>query len=142
LVLRLQQRGEAVGYVGYVLHDLPALAQADVSVGLDVDDDSRYLANLCDLSLGADALWLPRLISISRRMHRACNQNFSLLGATQLISSLATAAGLIAPLQTVLLGDIPLLLAELNNLLALQTPRKSTAGNSANGGARAARSGS
>ena len=142
LVRRFQQQGETVGYVGYVLNDLPALAQSDVSIGLDVDDDSRYLANLCDLSLGSDALWLPRLISISRRMHRACNQNFGLLGATQLISSLATAAGLIAPLQTVLLGDIPLLLAELNNLLALQTPRKLTAGNSANGGARAARSGS
>jgi hypothetical protein len=142
LVRRFQQRGEAVGYVGYVLHDLPALAQADVSVGLDVDDDSRYLANLCDLSLGADAFWLPRLISISRNMQRACNQNFSLLGATQLISSLATAAGLIAPLQTVLLGDIPLLLAELNNLLALQAPKTLAAGHSANGGATAAGSGS
>jgi len=123
LVRSLQQRGEAVGYVGYVLHDLPALAQADVSIGLDVDDDSRYLANLCDLSLGADALWLPRLILISRRMERVCTQNFSLLGGSQLIASLATAAGLIAPLQTVLLSDIPLLMAELNNLLALRAPR-------------------
>ncbi len=124
LVRSFQQRGEAVGYVGYVLHDLPALAQADVSIGLDVDDDSRYLANLCDLSLGADALWLPRLILISRRMERVCNQNFTLLGGSQLIASLATAAGLIAPLQTVLLSDIPLLMAELNNLLALRAPRQ------------------
>lgn len=142
LVRRLQQQGEMVGYVGYVLHDLPAQAQADVSVGLDVDDDSRYLANICDLSLGADALWLPRLISISRSMHRACNQNFSLLGATQLISSLATAAGLIAPLQTVLLGDVPLLLAELNNLLALQAPRRLAVGQTTNGDAVTAGSGS
>lgn len=142
LVRRLQQQGDAVGYVGYVLHDLPALAQADVSVGLDVDDDSRYLANLCDLSLGADPLWLPRLIRISRSMHRACNQNFGLLGTTQLISSLATAAGLIAPLQTVLLGDIPLLLAELNNLLALQTPKQLAAVHPASVDAAKAGSGS
>jgi cation transport ATPase len=131
LVQSLQQSGGMVGYVGYVLHDLPALAQADVSVGLDVDDDSRYLANICDLALGADALWLPRLIRMSRSMQRACDQNFSLLGATQLASSLATAAGWIAPLQTVLLGDVPLLLAELNNLLALQTPKPMVAEHSA-----------
>jgi cation transport ATPase len=128
-----------------VLHDLPALAQADISIGLDVDDDSRYLANLCDLSLGADALWLPRLILISRRMERVCNQNFSLLGGSQLIASLATAAGLIAPLQTVLLSDIPLLLAELNNLLALRAPKRLESagpGHSTSGGATGAGRGS
>lgn len=125
LVQQLQQQG-AVGFVGYVLHDLPALAQADVSIGLDVDDDSRYLSSICDLSLGADALWLPRLIRISRSMTHACNQNLGLLGASQLVTSLATAAGWIAPLQTVLLADIPLLLAELNNLLAMRTPTPKT----------------
>lgn len=122
LVQQLQQQG-AVGFVGYVLHDLPALAQADVSIGLDVDDDSRYLSSICDLSLGADALWLPRLIRISRSMTQACNQNLGLLGASQLVSSLATAAAWISPLQTVLLADIPLLLAELNNLIAMRTPQ-------------------
>jgi hypothetical protein len=121
LVQALQQRGEAVGYVGYVLHDLPALAQADVSIGLDVDDDSRYLSRICDLSLGADAHWLPRLINMSRAMQRSGQQNFVLLGASQALSSLATFAGLISPLQTVLLGDLPLLLAEVNNVLALST---------------------
>lgn len=125
LVQQLQQQG-AVGFVGYVLHDLPAMAQADVSIGLDVDDDSRYLSSICDLSLGADALWLPRLIRISRGMTRACNQNLGLLGASQLVSSLATAAGWIAPLQTVLLADIPLLLAELNNLIAMRTPKSTS----------------
>jgi hypothetical protein len=97
-----------------------------VSIGLDVDDDSRYLSSICDLSLGADALWLPRLIRISRGMTQACNQNLGLLGASQLVSSLATAAGWIAPLQTVLLADIPLLLAELNNLIAMRTPKSTS----------------
>jgi hypothetical protein len=140
LVRRLQQSGQGVGYVGYVLHDLPALAQADVSLGLDVDDDSRYLSTICDLSLGSDALWLPRLIKISRSMQRACDQNFSLLGASQLLASLATAAGWIAPLQTVLLSDIPLLLAELNNLLALQAPKQLATEKRATVGAKPAKS--
>jgi len=139
LVRQLQQSGEGVGYVGYVLHDLPALAQADVSLGLDVDDDSRYLSNICDLSLGSDARWLPRLINISRSMQRACDQNFTLLGTSQLLASMATAAGLIAPLQTVLLRDIPLLIAELNNLLALQTPKRLAAAQPANADAKPAK---
>jgi hypothetical protein len=124
LVQQLQQHGQGVGFVGYVLHDLPALAQADVSIGLDVDDDSRYLSRICDLSLGSDALWLPRMIRISQALQRARTQNFGLLGGSQLLSSLATAAGLISPLQTVLLADIPLLLAELNNIWALQAPQQ------------------
>lgn len=123
LVRHLQDNGDSVGFVGYVLHDLAALAQADVSIGMDVDDDSRYLSNICDLSLGSNPLWMPRLISISRRLQQASGQNFGLLGTSQLIASLATAAGWIAPLQTVLLSDIPLLLAELNNLAALNAPK-------------------
>jgi cation transport ATPase len=142
LVQRLQQSGQGVGYIGYVLHDLPALAQADVSLGLDVDDDSRYLSTICDLSLGSDALWLPRLIKISRSMQRASDQNFSLLAASQVLASLATAAGWIVPLQTVLLSDVPLLLAELNNLLALQAPKQLAAEQPATVGAKPARSGS
>lgn len=125
LVHQLQQKGEPVGFVGYVLHDLPAMAQADLSISLDVDDDSRYLSEICDLSLGADALWLPRLIRMSHAIQRSSRQNFILLGASQALSSLATFAGLISPLQTVLLGDVPLLLAELNNLLALRAPNQS-----------------
>ncbi len=122
LVQQLQANDESVGYIGYVIHDLPALAQADVSIGLDVDDDSRYLSGLCDLALNTDPLWLPRLVLIGRAMERASKQNLTLLGGSQIASSVAIASGLIAPLQSVLLSDLPLLIAELNNLMALQTP--------------------
>ena len=118
LVEQLQQQGETVGYLGYVLRDLPALAQADVSIGLEVDDDDRGLSIICDLSLSTESQWLPRLIRISRDLNRTRQQNLGLLAASQLASSLATAAGLIAPLQMVLLTDLPLLLAELNHLRA------------------------
>lgn len=118
LVEQLQQQGKMVGYLGYVLHDLPALAQADVSISLDVDDQDRGLSNICDLSLRTQSLWLPRLIRISRDLSSTRQQNLGLMATSELLSSLATAAGLIAPLQMVLLTDLPLLLAELNHLRA------------------------
>ena len=127
LVRQLQANGERVAFIGYVISDLPALSQADVSIGMDSDDDSRYTAHLCDLTLPANALWLPKLIRISRRLQSKRDQNFALLGGSQLIASLATAAGWIMPLQTILLADIPLLIAEINNLLALSDhPRMTT----------------
>jgi len=118
LVERLQQQGKTVGYQGYVLNDLPALAQADVSISRDVDDDDHGLAGICFLSLTTESQWLPRLIRISRDLSRARQQNLGLLAASQLASSLAIAAGLIAPLQMVLLTNLPLVLVELNHLQA------------------------
>lgn len=118
LVQQLQAQGEAVGFIGSVRQDLPALAQADVSIGLEIDVANRCLSGLCDLSLNAASGWLPVLIRTSRELSRVRQQNLGLLAASQLASSLATAAGLIAPLQMVLLTDLPLLLAELNHLMA------------------------
>ncbi|MBM5799534.1 MAG: HAD family hydrolase [Cyanobacteria bacterium K_DeepCast_35m_m2_023] len=127
LVRQLQEKGERVAFIGYVISDLPALSQADVSIGMNSDDDSRYTANICDLTLPANALWLPKLIRICRRLNNKRYQNFALLGGSQLLTSVATAAGLIMPLQTILLADIPLLIAEINNLLALSDhPRMAT----------------
>ncbi|MFM7266622.1 MAG: hypothetical protein ACKOZW_13725 [Cyanobium sp.] len=119
VVEQLQQGGERVGYVGSVFEDLSAMEQADVSLGVEVDASSCHVASLCDLVLSGDILWLPRLIRISRRLQQTARQNFALVGSSQLAASLATAVGWIGPLQMVLLGDVPLLLAELNNLLAL-----------------------
>lgn len=118
LVEQLQQQGRTVGYLGYVLRDLPALAQADVSISLDLDEDDRGISSICDLCLRTESQWLPRLIGLSRDLSRNRRQNLGLLATSQLLSSLATAAGLIAPLQMVLLTDLPLLLAELNHLRA------------------------
>jgi hypothetical protein len=120
IVEQLQQRGERVGYLGSVFQDLSAMEQADVSIGLDLDESNRHVASLCDLALSRDILWLPRLIRISRGLRQTSRQNFALVGSSQLAASLATAAGWIAPLEMVLLSDIPRLLAEFNNLLTLK----------------------
>lgn len=120
VVKKLQEGGPGVGYLGAVLQDLPALEQADVSLGLNGAGSSGQVAALCDLALAQDVLWLPRLIRISRGLRQTARQNFALVGSSQLAASLATAVGWIAPLQMVLLSDIPLLLAELNNLQTLK----------------------
>ena len=52
LVRDLQKTGEGVAYLGYVLHDLPALTRSDVSICLDVDADSTITGSVCDITLG------------------------------------------------------------------------------------------
>ena len=111
-----QAQGERVGYLGDVIHDLPALARADVAIGLDFDEAGLLTNKLCDLSLSRDPHWLPRLVVLSRSLKHTADGNAVMIGLTHVLSSLATAGLAISPLQTVLLADIPLLLAELRNI--------------------------
>jgi hypothetical protein len=111
-----QAEGERVGYLGDVIHDLPALARADVAIGLDFDEAGMLTNKLCDLSLSRDPQWLPRLVVLSRSLQHTADGNAVMIGLTHVLSSVATAGLAISPLQTVLLADIPLLLAELRNI--------------------------
>lgn len=111
-----QAEGERVGYLGDVIHDLPALARADVAIGLDFDEAGMLTNKLCDLSLSRDPNWLPRLVVLSRSLKHTADGNAVMIGLTHVLSSVATAGLAISPLQTVLLADIPLLLAELRNI--------------------------
>ena len=119
LVQELQADGSGVAYVGYVLNDMPAAFQADVSISIDVDDDSAFSERICDVVIDQDAAWIARLIDMSRRLEATANSNFGLIGITHLLSAAATATALINPLQTVLLADLPLVLAELRNLAVM-----------------------
>lgn len=121
-----QSQGELVGYLGDVIHDIPALERADVAIGLDFDEAGLLTQRLCDVSLNRDPLWLPRLIVLSRRLHSTAQSNAAMIGLTHLVSSVATAGLAISPLQTVLLADVPLLLAELRNLNSFQSHRDQT----------------
>ena len=111
-----QAGGQRVGYMGDVIHDLPALTRADVAIGLDFDEAGMLTNKLCDLSLSRDPQWLPRLVVLSRRLKDTADGNAVMIGLTHVLSSVATAGMAISPLQTVLLADIPLLLAELRNI--------------------------
>lgn len=119
LVRDLQKNGDGVAYLGYVLHDMPALSQADVSIGIEVDADSIFTAGICDVVIGPDVHWLPRIIQMSRRLDSTATSNFGLIGGTNLLAAVAATAAWINPLTTVLLSDLPLLLAEIRNITAL-----------------------
>jgi len=119
LVRDLQRSGDGVAYVGYVLHDMPALSQADVSIGIEVDADSIFTAGICDVVIGADVHWLPRMIQMSRRLDATANSNFGLIGGSSLLAAIAASAALINPVTTVLVSDLPLVVAELRNITAL-----------------------
>lgn len=116
-----QEQGEVVGYMGDVLHDIPALTRADVAIGLDFDEAGLLTHRLCDVSLSRDLEWLPRLVMMGRSLERTAGGNAMMIALTHLLSSLGTAGLALSPLQTVLLADIPLLLAELHNINSFQT---------------------
>ena len=121
LVRNLQQKGEGVAYIGYVLCDMPALAQADVSIGIEVDMDSILTASICDILIGPDVHWLPRMITLSRRIEKTSANNFRLISSSSLLAAAGSAAAWFSPLATVLVSKIPLLLAELHYVSAMRT---------------------
>lgn len=119
LVRDLQSKGEGVAYIGYVLCDMPALSQADVSIGIEVDVDSILTASVCDILIGPDVHWLPRMVTLSRRIERTSSSNFKLIGSSSLLAAAGSAAAWFSPLTTVLVSKIPLLLAELSYISAM-----------------------
>ena len=116
-----QAQGDVVGYLGDLMVDIPALARADLAIGLDFDEAGVFTSKLCDAALSRDPAWLPRLVVLSRSLQRTADGNAVMIGLTHVLASVATAGLAISPLQTVLLADIPLLVAELRNLNSFQS---------------------
>lgn len=121
LVNDLKRNGDGVAFLGYVLHDLPALTHADVSICLDIDSDSAITGSICDVTLGADVHWLPRLIQLSRNIEKTARSNFILLAGSSLVTAVGAATAIINPLSTVLLSNLPFLISELRNLSAMNS---------------------
>jgi len=121
LVRDLQKTGDGVAYLGYVLHDLPALTRSDVSICLDVDADSTITGSICDITLGADVHWLPRIIQLSRNIEKTATSNFSIITGSRLLAAVGATSAAISPLATVILSNIPIFLAELRNLIAMKS---------------------
>jgi hypothetical protein len=121
LVRNLQREGEGVIYMGYLLCDMPALTVADVSINIDINVDSAVAGSICDVDLGTDAHWLPRVIQLSRRIEKTEQSNFTMIAGSSLLTGIAATAAWIAPLPTVLLANIPIILAELRNIYAMNS---------------------
>ena len=121
LVQRLQNDGKTVAYIGYVLEDIPAIIQSDISISIKTDIDSIFFSGMTDISIGPDVNWLPRLLLLSKRNQIATNFNFSFICGTSLLSAIAAAASLITPAAMILLSDIPLLIAEVFSIKAMSS---------------------
>jgi cation transport ATPase len=120
-VRSLQEEGEGVAYVGYVLSDMPALSQADVSIVIEVDADSIFSSSICDVVIGPDVHWLPRMISLSRRLQNVTNSNFQLLVGSALVTAIGSAVNWLSPLATVVFSNVPIVLAGVRNITAMNT---------------------
>jgi hypothetical protein len=136
-VMALQRQGRVVAWLGDDLADIPAMTRADVAVGLPSANSHLLPSALLDLTVGEDPRWVPRLVALSRELERASRANLWLIGLTHLLSSLASAGLAVTPLQMVLLADLPLVLAELNNRGASLRRRQRMPALSPSGGATA-----
>lgn len=121
LVRELQDKGKGVAYIGYVHSDIPALSQADVSIGIEIDADSILTSSICDVVIGPDVHWLPRTISLSRRLQRVTNSNFRFLLCSALVTAVGSAVNWFNPLATVVFSNVPVVLAGLRNIKAMNT---------------------
>lgn len=121
LVKNLQKDGSTVAYVGYVLDDFPAMIQAEVSIGIEIDSDSIFTAGISDVSIGPDVSWLPRLIMLCKRHQKTVKRNFALISGSNFLAVVGAAASLISPAAMILFADIPILLAELLSIKAMDS---------------------
>jgi cation transport ATPase len=126
LVQQLQANGDGVAYIGHVLDDVPGLVQADVSFGINIDPGSIFSLDICDISIEAGLNWLPRIIELSKNLDHTTITNFGLIGVTNLVVAVASAAAWINPLTVVLLSDIPLVIVEIRNINSMHFHRKLT----------------
>jgi len=97
------------------------MIQAEVSIGIKIDSDSLFASGVSDVSIGPDVSWLPRLIMLGKRHQNTFKRNFALISGSNFIAVVAAAASLISPIAKILFADIPLLIAELFSIKAIDS---------------------
>ena len=102
-VLELQHQYGSIAYLGDVIDDIPAMAVADVAIGLSEDDQGFISKTVCDVLLAGDFLWLVRLMQLSRNFVQANRFNTSLIVGSSLILTVASIAATLSPLQVIFL---------------------------------------
>ena len=127
-VIDLQRSGATVAYLGDVIDDIPAMASADLAIGLSEDDTGFISKTVCDVILGGDLMWLSRLIALSRRYVSATDVNSSIILVTSVATSLATLFAGLTPLQAIVLFRFAPIAAEINTLLSLNPNASRVAG--------------
>ena len=119
--LRRQHQGP-VAYVGYAFSDAAALAAADVAITLD-DGTVPFTSLLADLVIPAEHLdRLADCMTLARRARRLNRTNMALVAGPHVLALALNLLRPLHPLASILLTDLPLLVAELQTLLLLQEP--------------------
>ena len=125
-VLALQHQFGSIAYLGDVIGDIPAMAAADIAIGLSEDNQGFISKTVCDILLAGDFLWLPRLMQLSRNYLRANRFNTSLIVGSSLILTFASIAATLTPLQAIILLNAVPIIAELNTLRVLNSSSSRT----------------
>ena len=120
-VLALRHQFGSIAYLGDVIDDIPAMAAADIAIGLTEDDKGFISKTVCDVLLAGDFLWLARLMQLSRNFVQANRFNTSLIVGSSLILTVASIAATLSPLQVIFLFNAAPFIAELNTLRALNS---------------------
>lgn len=118
-VSRFRRSGRTVAYLGNVIDDIPAMASSDVAIGFEEDPRGFISKTVCDVILGGDLNWLPRLIVLSRRFERSAQFNASLIVGSSVLLTIASFVSALSPLQLIMLFNAPLVAAELNTIRSL-----------------------
>ena len=120
-VMELRDNGATVAYLGDVIDDIPAMASADLAIGLSEDETGFISKTVCDVILGGDLMWLSRLIVLSRRYVSATNFNASMIFSSSVATSLVTLFAGLTPLQSIVLFNFAPIVAEINTLISLDS---------------------
>jgi hypothetical protein len=119
IVRQLQGQGKKVAYLGDIIDDIPAMATADVAIGLSEDEQGFISKTVCDVVLGGDVLWLSRLFVLSRNFVQTNRFNTNLIIGSSVLLAAASFFSYFTPLQAIFLFNAAPVVAELNTIRAI-----------------------
>jgi len=125
LVQQLRRSSRSpIAYLGYAFSDAAALGAADVAIALD-DGSVPLTSLLADVVIPAQRIdRLADCMALARRARRLNRTNMALVVGPHLLALALNLLRPLNPLASILLTDLPLLLAELQTLVMLQEPRQ------------------
>lgn len=123
LVEQLRRSSDSpIAYLGYAFSDAAALAAADVAIALN-DGSVPLTSQLADVVIPAERIdRLADCMDLARRARRLNRTNMALVAGPHLLALVVNLLRPLNPLASILLTDLPLLVAELQTLVMLQQP--------------------
>ncbi|MBV9354766.1 MAG: heavy metal translocating P-type ATPase [Chloroflexi bacterium] len=127
IVRNLQAQGRKVAVVGDGINDSPALAYANVSIGLDAGSD--VARETADIVLHGDLHGLPEAIQVARQSMTLIRQNLAIVGVPNAAGMLLAGFGALGPVAATALNNGSSVAAALNGLRPLMNGDAQPSGN-------------